>query len=186
MAEATNSLTTTARTKTFLKITVVTWDSLLDILVDSVSQAIKNYCGRDFITTTYTDEVYSIEEEGQTILKIKNFPIITLTSIKIDDVVQSSSIYDVGKNSGLIKFDGGIEEGFAHIKVTYSAGYGAKGALPSDLELACWKWISILYNNGQSEGISNEKIGDYSVSYKDLSADIPQDIKLILDTYKTI
>src|SRR5262245_38043183 len=54
-------------------------DSLIDTLVTAASEAIQKLCRRDFVSTSY-DELYS--GQGQRELILRNFPIISVESVR--------------------------------------------------------------------------------------------------------
>ena len=75
-----DSLTTTARFKSFAGITTSDDDTLIGLLIARATQAIQKYCGRDFVETTYR-EFY--DGTGSSVLSVKNFPIIKVNMLGV-------------------------------------------------------------------------------------------------------
>jgi hypothetical protein len=79
MAIKSNALTTVARTKTYLEITSSSRDTVIELMIDGVSDFIQNiYLGRSLERTTYTDEVY--DGQGTESFTLKNYPVDTTQS----------------------------------------------------------------------------------------------------------
>ena len=198
MAINANGLTTVARVKTFLGITVATYDTLLERLINSISDFVENYCNRAFDQTAYSEEKY--DGTGSMDLVLNNAPVSTTATFTLEERTSKSSwdtidseSYWIDYGTGIIHSMGGV---FTDIpqkyRVTYTAGYAFDNFTPGatlesvglgDLEYAVWKLVSKVYF--QRKGNTNtqsESIGDYSVTYR-VSAMTDQEIKEILERY---
>jgi len=128
----TYALTTVARVKTRLGITVSANDTQLLRLINAVTDLIEGETGRRFLRGTVTSEVHEIR--GATdMIPVKQIPLISVTSVQYSTGIGSNrtwttldtSLYEIigdGK-SGLIKVWGGLGRGVNSVRVTYVGGY---------------------------------------------------------------
>jgi len=198
-----NGLTTVDRVKTFIGITVADHDTLLERLINQVSDFVEHYCDRTFVETDYTNEIY--DGTGTDKLFLRNFPVSSTDTFTLErlsgnqntsnfDSIESE-LYFVDFNTGIIETTGwGFTERPRKFRVTYTAGYAFKNdgaplvTLESlnigDLEFAVWKLVANAFEmRKNTSNVSAETIGDYSVTFrKSTMAD--QEIKDILNTYK--
>jgi len=194
------ALTTLARVKTFLGISGTSNDELLTSLINSCTDFIENYCDRRFKQKAYTNELYN--GNGTNKLLLKNYPVDESSTFKLEE--RSSDLneddwneidteyYFVHYDSGIVERVRGIFYKYPkHYRITYTAGYDydnsstfLEDAGAGDLEYACWKLVSKVYNQRKQAGnIQSERLGDYSVTFKkEVMAD--PEIKSILDKYK--
>lgn len=100
------SLDTLANVKTRLGITTSADDSLLTLLMNSADRWIPNWCGRDFGGGTYTE----YHPGGSAFLHLRNFPVQSVTSVKVDpsygfgaDTVVSATSYTVHTDRGVVQ-----------------------------------------------------------------------------------
>lgn len=205
MAIKSYALTTVQRAATFIGLGTITAGStnetVLERLIDSVTEFIENYIGYRVQQTTYTNEEYDTEK-GQTLL-LDNFPVSTFTrlqrrnsALNEDDwETVDTDFYHTDLDAGMLLAAGGwkfvrTRRGY---RCTYTAGYNFDNSATflqntegADLELAAWLLISTLYNRRKGgAGILSESIGDYRVVYaKSLMEN--EDIKALLDKFKRI
>lgn len=188
--------------KAFLKITNTTNDSLLTMLLRSVSDFIQGvlisvdnsdggYCNRRFKATTYTTANYSGDSTVN--LLLRQYPINSIATIVIDETTTfpdgTNTLADLGfyideEIAGNIIYTNGWACGDPHnIQITYNAGYGD---VPVDLQLAAMQLGSLQWNLKGKEGYKSEKIGEYSYTLSDLSTNLPfgnSTIQQVLDKY---
>lgn len=203
MAINTNGLTTVARLKTFMGITAATHDTLLERIVNGVSDFVEDYCNRVFRKTAYTNEVY--DGTGRQRLQLKHYPISAVTLERRDtpqNVSSWSSIdseeYFVETATGMLIYYSGIFADLPQIyRISYTAGYAFDNVTPGatlesvglgDLEIAVWKLCARIFNNREGSGgsILSETIGNFSVTYGGfLSNSVIADpeVKGVLDRY---
>lgn len=195
------ALTSVARLKTFLGITVNTDDTLLERIIDAVTDWVINYTGREFQLDTYTQEIY--DGSGTHLLLLNNYPIDDTTAVVLEarttplnvsdwDTIDTE-LYHVDFERGMIDYQPRIfTRQPRHYRVTYKAGFdfdntGAVKTLESvglsDLEWAVWELCKAIYNaRKQASNVQSESIGDYSVTFtKELFGN--PDVKAILDAY---
>lgn len=202
MALKTYALTTLARYKSFAKISNTTYDTLLTILINSVTEIIERYCNRRFKQTTYTNEL--LDSDGGEALFVKNIPVISSSTITLQERNSDENEDDwetVDAEDYYVDYDSGIIykigagnwlAGRQRYRITYTAGYNfdnsstyLEDTVAADVELACWKLVDNVFNKrGQVSNIKSESLGDYSVTYGDVVTDMPDDVRNILDGYK--
>ena len=188
------ALITLAQAKAFLKIPNGTTaeDVIISDLVNNASQQAAQYCGRRFVSETYT-EYY--DGDGSDKLIVKNYPIISVTSLHDDTnrLFQSYSEIDVSANvllesgAGIVRLwneYSAFSKGKANIKIVYVAGYTT---IPYSLQHAALLIVMYTYKRqyqDQRIGLQSETIGDRNMTYS--NEDIPKAAKTILDTYKSM
>ena len=177
-------------------------DEYLARLIPSVSQLVKNYCGRDFVDYFSTDKTEVFDIEGSTVRKIflKELPVLSVTSVKertsfsgswtdlYDDGTNGSYDYYVEKPTGIItrvsdSAKACWPEGVARVEVVYKGGYDT---LPADLELGVFDIIKYYHKKEATprktaQGTTKEST---STASKDGQASFPDHITRILDLYK--
>ena len=75
MALASNALTTVADLKTYLGITASTDDTLIETMINNVSDQIERWCDRKFVATTFKEY---ISARGDRTIAVDNPPIISI------------------------------------------------------------------------------------------------------------
>ena len=194
------ALTTVARLKTFIGVTSTDYDTLLESIINSVSDFVENYCGRRFKKTTYTQEYYD-GNDAET-LNLEQYPVIsteTFTLERRDSTLNEDDWSTVDTENYYIKYEEGIISyikglKFAkypkHYRVTYAAGYDFDNATSylstvgaGDLEMIVWKLCNSVYSQRKGDpSVESERLLNYSVKYsKKVFED--DEIKAILDKY---
>ena len=198
MAIRANGLTTVARIKAFLGITVATHDTILEQLINMVSDFVSNYCNRVFQEATYTNEIY--DGTGSPDLVLEKAPVSTTGTFTLEERTGKSNWDSIDSENYWIDFTTGIVHSVSgcfssmpqKYRATYTAGYAFDNFTPGatlesvgigDLEFACWKLVSKAFNNRKgATDIQDESIGDYSVTFR-VSAMTDPVIKEILNHY---
>jgi len=100
------SLDTLANVKTRLGVTGNADDALLTLLMNAADKWVGNHCGRDFGGGTYTE----YHPGGSEFVHLKNFPVQSVTSVKVDpayafgaDTLVPSTSYVVHTERGVIQ-----------------------------------------------------------------------------------
>lgn len=128
------ALTTKARIKSRLAITVSSFDTLIDNFILAASARIQQMTGRNFLQATYTSELYDgsdIYGTGRCNLVVKNAPILAITSVQYKSGSNSSPTwtsydeddYDIDMDAGVLYFTGNLPRGKRNIRITYTAGF---------------------------------------------------------------
>ena len=148
------ALTTLERIKTFLNITNENSDSILNQLLQSVSEEVQNHCNRKFLKATHTEYFDGDKAER---LFVSNFPIISITSIHDDiervfgaDTLVDTDSYVADSENGIIQFDYpiGLGTGQKNVQVIYEGGYET---IPMDLQDAVVKKVSAAFLFSRSQ-----------------------------------
>lgn len=197
------ALTSVARVKSFLGITSSDYDSILESLINSVTDFIEKECDRRFKKTSYSG--VKLDGEGTKELVLPNWPVDSSSTFKLyewagsdygDDVWDEidSDDYRVDYDAGIVKMDSKFLRGFQNYKVDYTAGYDfnvAGGTYPSDvglgdLELVAWKLIGRVFSARKGGGdIQSIRLYNYAVTFtKEAYSD--DEIKEVLVKYKRI
>lgn len=189
---------TLARVKEYLGVptTETADDPFLNNLIAGAQAFVEGYCDRKFEQAAYTDE----EHDGRDTDSIytRQYPIVSVTSVKVDDVALAAADYVVYKDEGRIRkkagaFAGASRDvagvigdvrvpGVRNVKVTYSGGYAA---LPADLEQAAIELVKRKYQHKQKgdESITGRTLpGGESVTY--FLGEVPPEIRGVLDRYR--
>lgn len=186
MAIVAHALTTVARVKARMDIPVATttWDALLGEMINGATDVIEAFCGRRFLTATYTDEVYS-PSEGRSIVYLRHWPVTTLTRVQYragtPDVPNWTTMlageYELkedGRQGALVLYT--RIHGINSLRVTYAAGYtidyaGNANSLPFSVTEVCEKMVVHRFKKRTDEGKSSDTGADASVSWT--TDDIP-------------
>jgi uncharacterized phiE125 gp8 family phage protein len=190
-------LTTRAKAKAYMKKTDTTDDTLMTALVAAASKRIQNYLNREVIQATYTNEIY--DGTGSQDLFTKQYPIVSVASIKLYDPISNTDQYTYVVNTDYyLHADGekilmwaGWRKGLQKYKITYVAGYAVSGetsAVPEDIELACNMLVAFYFNNIGKQNIESWRAGSYSETLKGIGGDesgIPAEIRGMLDIHRT-
>lgn len=129
-----DALTTKARVKDRLGITVTSFDTVLDRIILSVTARIEQMTGRRFIQGTYTNELHDGSDlygKRRQFLIVKNAPVQTISSIQYNAGSNSSPVwntideddYHADLQAGIVNFPHGLPSGFRNIRVTYTGGF---------------------------------------------------------------
>lgn len=129
-----DALTTIARVKERLGISVAGFDDVLERMILSVTARIEQMTGRRFIQGTYTHELHDGSDVFGTprkFLVLKNAPVQTLSALQYNAGTNSApswadideDLYDVDLPAGLIHVPGGLPRGMQNIRATYTGGF---------------------------------------------------------------
>lgn len=184
------ALCTVAQVKTHLDISVTTWDTLIEDLIDATTDMIESYCGGRRFKTSGSDvtEYYDgdVLRDGKNIIALTKYPIISITSVSYSSgdynnptwtAYDPASFYIKNSNRGLLYMNS-LPYEHQSIRVVYQGGYTT---IPNDLALACIMWVARIFNRRKSGDASNESVGGASVAWM---ADMPIEVKQILANYR--
>jgi len=159
-------------------------NDVLKSIIDSISTSIEKYCSRTFLSTSYT-EYYN--GDGRSILYLKNYPIISITSIHEDDnwvwdssTLISTSYYRTFDDLGIIFKDGTrLDTGRLNIKVVYVAGFTT---IPSDIQNVAIVESIRMFDNMKTLNLSSRSENNSTTSYI-IDGFLPKS-KSVLNLYK--
>lgn len=193
------ALTTVARVKTRLTITVNNHDTPLLYLINSVTDFIEGECNRRFKETTYTNEVYS--PQGGNFIVLKQSPVSSVSSVQYRVGLKSNPSWtDFNSDDWELMEDGqsgmieayGLLHGTNLFRVTYVAGYKINftnygdnntHTLPADVTDLCERLVVRWFKRRESGGKQSEGLQGGSINWKD---ELDSEDKATLARYKRI
>ncbi len=181
-------LTTLAECKRYLQVDDATHDAFLNTLIAAASEAVEQYCGREFgrkVRTEYYDG------KGMESLLLKVRPIIRIIDL-YDDMNRayesatrlSSDRFVTYPEEGLIRLACGVfNPGLRNVRVTYEAGYLT---VPASLSQAVQLIVASVWTRARqgADALQSESIGAYTVSYD--TADWPSQARTLLSRFREI
>jgi hypothetical protein len=173
-------------------------DARLNVLIPSVSELVKTYCGNSFVDyyssnkTEYFDIIW-----GTHIVQLTESPVNAIVSVQertsysdsYTTLTTGAYEYYLNTNTDSIlrtigsgKFKN-WPEGVGAVKVVYTAGYSA---VPSDLKLAVLDLISYYLKDEhkQRQTIAGASIQNQASTSQPNNVSFPDHIKRVLDLYK--
>ena len=195
-------LITLQQYKDFQGLTGVTQDARINVIIDSVSQLVKNYCGTNLIDnySSAKTEYFDIKDGRTTRVMLTEGPIVSVTSVQERESQADAYVTLIKENSNssgkyeyvvdeltdsIIRTNENVDKAFAQgrkaVKVVYTAGYSAT---PDDLKLAVYDLVKYYLKDESRErmtiaGATVENPGSASTG-----VGFPDHIKRVLDMYK--
>jgi hypothetical protein len=191
------ALTTLARVKDRLDISISDNDAKLIRFINGASDYIERECGKTglekypndghFMSKTYTNEVYGVNGARQQFLVLRNAPVSALTSFQwragtpsnpnwTDFIPDQFELVEDG-TSGIIRVYGTMPRLYSNmLRATYTAGYliawesagnPALHRLPADLTDVCENIVVRIYKRRMLEGKASEAIQGATTSWRD-------------------
>lgn len=187
------SLTTLATVKAFNNISTSDHDAELLRLIPVVDAFLAAYCNRPLESATITE--YHSTRPGQTTLRLKQYPVISITSLYDDpdrtygaDTLLATSDYVLtDPAAGIVQLDGTLfGGGLNNVKITYQGGYAAGSPERLLLEQAAIELIWLARKKGDQAllGLQSRSIADGRVDT--FQMDWPAGVKEILDRFRKL
>jgi len=199
-----NNLITLQQYKDFAGINGLSEDAKINVIIPSISQAVKRYCGLSFLDyySTNKTEYFDIKDNMTNAVMLDESPLVTVVSVEerssqadsyitlISENSDSSGKYDytVDYESDTIfrttdTADKNFPKGRKAVKVVYNAGYAST---PSDIKLACFDLVKYYLKDERKErlNIAGATVSNQISSSIPGNIDFPDYIKRILDMYK--
>ncbi len=180
-------LTTRVKVKRALGVpsSVTTHDDYIDDLIEVADQQIVAFCGMAAVTqTTVTAEPYDFETDYQNEFTLRNFPVISVTSVVTAGSTLTTASYYTDLRSGTIKLSNYgkfFPEGRESVKVTYVYGHAT---VPADLSHAATLICIAHFNASRHAGLTSEGMGSYRYSVD--RRGIPAAAEAILARYRRL
>lgn len=175
--------------KLYKKIVKTDHDADLEFIIASVVQMVKTYCGHSFVDYYTTPKVESFNVNPyQHALLLNEWPVRAITSVEYRDSYEDP--YEVldpveysqdSESATLFKHSGYWPQGFAAVKVTYTAGYSDA---PGDVQIAA---LDLVQHYFKEEYKERKTIGAASIdtgSSKVSTTKWPAHVVKVLDMYK--
>ncbi len=179
-------LTTRVKVKRVLGIpsAVTMHDTYIDDLLEVADEQIIAYTGMAAITQTTVTEKYNITSTAETEFTLRNFPVISVASVKSSGSTLSTETWYFEARSGLLALKDASKffaEGRQTVEVTYTHGYAS---VPADLSHAASLICAQHFNAARHAGMRSESGGGYS--YRVSEDYIPPAARGILAKYQRI
>jgi len=175
-------LTTVANVKSWPGITATTDDALLARLVTAVSAFFASYCGRIFMSASYSEVR---DGTGSAKLILRQYPVTAVASLAVNGspiparpkVGQPGYIISPPRTLALSGYtfpNGDVQ----NVEVSYTAGFATT---PADLEQACIECCASWYRRKARIDEVSKAISGEVITFS--MADVPAAAKSILDDY---
>ncbi len=203
------ALDTLSNVKARLGVTSSGDDTLIGLLQDSADKAVENYCNRDFAGGSFTEYLAG----GSEFLHLRNFPIDSVTSVKVDatrafgaETIVSTSDYVVHSERGVIQSVAGpfLPRPRSNLLATDIATWtrGPRvaqvvyatltGQVPNDVKEAYARLVGHWYRRVKTDAAANfqniaqQKAGDTFIIFggAELRNGLPSDALDLLEPYR--
>ena len=198
------NLVTLREYKDFAGLTGVSEDAKLNVIIPSISQAVKTYCGTSIVDHYSSDKVeyFDITDDMTYQIMVDESPLVSVSQVQERDSqsgTYTTLISEDSDGSGKYEYvvdterdliirttatgDKMFPKGRKAVKVTYRAGYAST---PADLKLACFDLVKYYLKDERKASLSiagAQVRNPVSTSIRD-NIDFPDHIKRILDYYK--
>lgn len=197
-ANVTYALTTEARIKDRLAITVSDLDTVIKRMMYGATVFMQMMCNvSSFLRTTYTDEKYNGSfpntDKLNNMLILRHGAVSSVSAVKYNAgtqatpswVTMSAENYTVDYETGIIHFFGTLPAGIQNISVTYIAGYlidftdefnNVVHTLPYELTEMCDRLVSAALKKRESEGRSSETFNGSTITWGSMLSDTDKTI----------
>jgi hypothetical protein len=178
-------LCTLEQVKSYLTVTSVNDDPLLNQLITGYSAYIQKWLNRELGLDTYVDRVNG--NNGTTML-FRNYPVKDLTSLQVNDRVltPSASAFAQGyvwdENSVSLRGDV-FWNGKLNVIMTYTAGY-TDDDLPTDLQNVTVELVALRYKEKDRIGLQSKGLAGETITYN-IKA-FPDSVRQILNNYRKV
>ena len=172
-------------------------DARLNVLIPSISQLVKTYCGNSFVDFYSANKTETFNIEWSThIVQLTESPVNAIVSVQeatsyggtLTTLTTGAQEYALNKATDCIyrTTTGGYKNwpvGIETVKVVYTAGYSA---VPADLKLAVLDLITYYLKDEHKarQSIAGASIQNQTSSSQRDNVSFPDHIKRVLDLYK--
>ena len=194
------NLCTKSDYKAYKKIEHAKDDSQIDVLVTSISELVKTYCGStliDYYSSNKT-ETFDIFDAGTAEVFLTESPLVSVSSVQERDSITDSyttltantDYYVDTEHDRIFRIDGDVSSkawsrGFASVQIVYRAGYSTT---PQDLRLAIYDLITYYLKEeykGRKSMAGATLQNETSTSIRE-DIGFPDHIKRVLDMYRVV
>ena len=198
------NLITLQQYKDFAGISGLSEDAKINVIIPSISQAVKRYCGLSFLDyySSNKTEYFDIKDNMTNAVMLDESPLVSIVSVEERDSQADSYVTLISENSDSSgKYDYVVDfesdtifrttdtadkmfpKGRKAVKVVYRAGYAST---PGDLKLALFDLVKYYLKDERKErlSISGAQISNQVTTSLRENIGFPDHIKRILDFYK--
>lgn len=180
---AAGDLTNLDDVKAWLKITSNTDDALLTTLITAASKAMQTFMNRTIASQAYTETRNGV---GGCRMSFANYPVTAVASVTVGltVILPAASFGSAGyrfTDRQLVLTGYEFCRGFANVVLGYTAGFDT---VPEDLAQAAKELIGMRYRERDRIGQKSKIIDKETITFN--TADMPDDVKLILNNYKKV
>lgn len=174
--------------KIFLEKTDVDHDTLLGMILDSISSSFEGYTGRNFEKLARTEYF----DTGGKIFSVNAIPVDTAiaTVMIIDGITQTvDDDYFVWSNKGIFELTtDSIKVDPMNVSIAYTGGYAwtvgtGRINVPNDLMFACLTQSAYIFRTRKNIGLNSVTLPDGSINTNNQNEFLPQ-VLSVLDRYK--
>lgn len=194
MAVIDEALVSLAEAKTYLGISVDTWDDQLESLINGISLSIASMCSpRRLIIADLTEDYSGGRRQGLRggvkRMQLNSFPINSVVSITDDDseTVPAADYVIVG-DMGWLEHDGVFPVPEGRWSVAYNAGLWAdETEVPWNVKLGALKWINRSWAGSKmaQSGVKSEKVGAIAIAYQD-DGGVPNEVMIHIQEFVAV
>lgn len=173
--------------KTWLDVKSSDKDNWIQQLINRVSADCAGYCGRTFISKTYTNAEF--DGNGQSVLVLPQYPVTAVSALKAS--INGTALTQGRENDYVFDQDSGIVtligQTFSNEKrgvtITYTAGYTLAN-VPQDLKQSVLEAIAFRYQvmDKKRVGVTSQEAGNQRSYYT--TAPYPEYVISIWDRYR--
>lgn len=181
---ATGDLTSLANLKSWVQVTGVNDDTMLERLISAASAFIQQWLSRTLALATYTE---TYDGRGTRRAALNNFPIVSVSTLVVNGVAIPVAAGPPWSNGyvfdqlSISLYGYCFSAGFGNVQVSYSAGYSAT---PLDIEQACLELCALRYKERERIGYKSKSIAGETVAF--FVGDMTPSIKTALNPYRKV
>jgi len=161
----------------------------VEMLIDQVTARFEAETGRKFRRATVTE--YHSPLDGQTIIRVKRYPIASVTTLSEDSAgdFQASDAIDADDWDAVTHAERGVVRmrfrsfycGTGTVKIVYAGGYRDPAEVPFDLRMAAVRQVGFLYQRRRQLGESGVSMDGRNVQL--YARDLLDDVRATLASH---
>lgn len=187
------NLTTVAKVKDRLGITVATFDTKIGLMIAEASAFCAHYCDRVFARETVS-EAFRLADDVDALI-LSRYPVVSITSTTVNGEVLAAEYYELDKEKGLLyRLSGSSRICWPDARLStilYVAGYTLPTDVPKDLEEACIELVKSAYSASTRDPMAKrieipdvETIDYWVGGIGEKSFGLPPKVKTTLDLFR--
>ncbi|MHB1001276.1 MAG: hypothetical protein ACYC27_18690 [Armatimonadota bacterium] len=153
-------------------------DAEIQLAINTVSREIENYCNRMFNPADYS---IKLNGSGRQALVLPQFPVLSVTSIVMDEVAVAAADYEIDSGAGILYHDYRWTKGARNITIVYRAGYTT---IPPDISMIATKMaVDHLQRLSRDISLKSETLSKHSWTAF-TNAEMTTNYNVVLSHYK--